>query len=148
MGGRDAKGPALFVIAVDSGAVIRVVEGGWVNPVWSPRDDVIVYAGRSVIGQVELRAVKPDGSPVDFPRVLVRPGGYRFLPDGSGLVFMERIQSLDFSLLDFTTGKTRPLTRLENQGTLRTFDVTPDGKYIVFDRLRQNSNVVLIDLPK
>jgi Tol biopolymer transport system component len=147
-GGRDAKGPALFVVSVDSGAVARIVEGSWVNPVWSPKGDLILYAGRSVVGQVELRAVKADGSPVDFPHVLVRPGGYRFLPDGSGLVFMERIQSLDFSLLDFATGKTRPLTRLDNRGTLRTFDITPDGKYIVFDRLRQNSNVVLIDVPK
>jgi hypothetical protein len=31
---------------------------------------------------------------------------------------------------------------------MRTFDVTPDGKRIVFDRLRDNSDIVLIDLPK
>jgi len=31
---------------------------------------------------------------------------------------------------------------------MRTFDVTPDGKQIVFDRLRENSQVVMIDLPK
>ena len=29
---------------------------------------------------------------------------------------------------------------------MRTFDVTPDGKQIVFDRLRDNSDIVLIDL--
>jgi hypothetical protein len=29
-----------------------------------------------------------------------------------------------------------------------TFDITPDGKQIVFDRLRENSDIVLIDLPK
>ena len=37
---------------------------------------------------------------------------------------------------------------MSNQGALRTFDITPDGKAIVFDRSRQNSNIVLIDLPK
>ena len=31
---------------------------------------------------------------------------------------------------------------------MRTFDITPDGKQIVFDRLRENSDIVLIDLPK
>jgi hypothetical protein len=31
---------------------------------------------------------------------------------------------------------------------MRTFDVTPDGKRIVFDRLRDNSDIVLIDLPR
>ncbi|MEO5739803.1 MAG: hypothetical protein ABIS29_04320, partial [Vicinamibacterales bacterium] len=92
--------------------------------------------------------VRPDGTPVELPRVFVRPGGYRFLPDGSGLVYLERIASLDFSLLDLRTSTTRPITRLRNQGALRTFDITPDGKSIVFDRVRQNSNIVLIELPK
>jgi hypothetical protein len=29
---------------------------------------------------------------------------------------------------------------------MRTFDVTPDGKRIVFDREKENSDIVLIDL--
>ena len=29
---------------------------------------------------------------------------------------------------------------------MRTFDITPDGKQIVFDRIRQNSTIRLIDL--
>ena len=147
-GGRDEKGPALFIIPIDTREPSRLLAGQWVNPVWSPRGDLIVYAGRSVIGQVELLGVRPDGTPVALPRVFVRPGGYRFLPDGSGLVFLERIASLDFSLLDLATRTTRPITRLGNQGALRTFDITPDGKSIVFDRVRQNSNIVLIELPK
>lgn len=31
---------------------------------------------------------------------------------------------------------------------MRTFDITPDGKRIVFDRLRDNSDIVLIDLKR
>ena len=147
-GGRDEQGPALFIIPVDSGVPVRLVEGAWVNPVWSPKGDLIVYAGRSVIGQVELLGVRPDGTPVELPHVLVRPGGYRFLPSGAGLVYLPRIPSLDFWLLDFATRNSRQLTRLSNQGSLRTFDITPDGKHIVFDRSRQNSNIVLIELPK
>ena len=81
--------------------------------------------------------------------MLVRPGGYRFLPDGSGLVYLPRIQGLDFWLLDFATKKSRQLTRLSNQGALRTFDITPDGKAIVFDRSRQNSDLcVLMNRPR
>ena len=147
-GGHDAKGQALFIIPVDTGVPVRIREGNWVNPLWSPDGTLIVYAGRSVIGQVELLGIRPDGTPVELPHVMVRPGGYRFLPDGKGLVYLPRIPSLDFSLLDFETGKSRQLTRFNNHGALRTFDITRDGKYIVFDRSRQNSNVVLIDLPK
>jgi hypothetical protein len=31
---------------------------------------------------------------------------------------------------------------------MRTFDITPDGKHIVFDRLRDNFDIVVIDLPR
>jgi hypothetical protein len=30
---------------------------------------------------------------------------------------------------------------------MRAFDITPDGKQIVFDRLRDNADLVQIDLP-
>jgi serine/threonine protein kinase/Tol biopolymer transport system component len=149
-GGRDAQGAGLFKIPVHgSGPPVRLVAGQAVNPVWSPSGDLIVYAGRSVVGQVAILGVRPgDGEPVELPATLVRPGGYRFLPNGSGLVYLQRIQGLDFWLLDFATQKSRQLTHLSNQGALRTFDITPDGRAIVFDRSRQNSNIVLIDLPK
>ena len=42
----------------------------------------------------------------------------------------------------------RQLTHFSNESNLTTFDVTPDGKQIVFDRSRENSDIVLIDLPK
>jgi Tol biopolymer transport system component len=85
---------------------------------------------------------------VDIPQVAVRAGGYRFLPDGKRLVYLPYLQAQDFSLLDLDTGTTRPITRLENRGRLRWFDVTPDGQFLVFDRLRTNANVVLIELSK
>ena len=75
-------------------------------------------------------------------------GGHRFLPNGTGLVYVPRPQSRDFWLLDLATKKTRPLTRLSDHGDVSAFDITPDGKEIVFDRLRDNSDIVLIDLPK
>jgi hypothetical protein len=44
----------------------------------------------------------------------------------------------DFWPLDLTTKKSRLLTRLNVRAAMRTFDITPDGKQIVFDRLRDN----------
>ena len=73
----------------------------------------------------------------------------RFLPTGKGLIYMQGLLvSQDFWLLDLTSMRSRRLTRLESRADMRTFDITPDGKQIVFDRLRENSDVVLIDLPQ
>ena len=51
-------------------------------------------------------------------------------------------------LVDLATNTIRPLTNLSDRGYLNHFDITPDGNYLVFDRSRQNSDVVLIDLPE
>jgi Tol biopolymer transport system component len=147
--GTDAQGPGLFTIPVDGRAPVRLVSGQVINPVWSPKGALIVYGGPSVGGQVPLLGVRPDGTRVELPDVRTGlGGGHRFLPNGTGLVYMPRTQSRDFWLLDLATNKTHLLAHLSDHGAVSAFDITPDGKEIVFDRLRENSNIVLIDLPK
>jgi Tol biopolymer transport system component len=147
-GGVDAQGQGLFKIPVNGGSPVRLVTGHAANPVWSPTGEMIVYAAAFVDGQVPLRAMRPDGTRVDLPEVRALEGGYRFLPDGSGLVYLPLIRSLDFWRFDFGTGQRRALTQLGDRGRLRSFDVTPDGMQIVFDRSRENSDIVVIDLPR
>ena len=150
MAGTDAGGSGLFVIAVDGNGVERIVKGGAFNPVWSPKGDLIVYAAGfgGVGGRSVLRGVRLDGSPAQLPEIQLRVGGaHRFLPNGKALVYLRQVESKDFWLLDFETNETRQLTNLSDRGFLTTFDITPDGKYLVFDRSRQNSDIVQIDLP-
>ena len=54
----------------------------------------------------------------------------------------------DFWLLDLEKKTSRQLTRLNNSAATQSFDVTADGKQIVFDRVRENSDIVLIDLAR
>jgi len=147
VGGRNSTGPGLFLIPINGAPPKRLIDGAFVNPVWSRDGTMILYAGRSLVGQVKLLAVRPDGTRVDLPDVWARPGGYRFLPDGK-IVFLPRIHAIDFWIFDPVEKSQRPVTHFSNLGTIRTFDITPDGKSIVFDRSRQNSDIVLIDLPK
>ena len=151
-GGDDGHGPGLFKIPVDGSAPVRLVSDDAVNPVWSPNGDLIVYAVPfgTAGGRNMLRAVRPDdGTSVEMPEVRVRRGGaHRFLRSGAGLVYLQGPEAKDFWLVDLATNKTRPLTNLSDRGYLNHFDITPDGNYLVFDRSRQNSDVVLIDLPK
>jgi hypothetical protein len=52
----------------------------------------------------------------------------------------------DFWRLDLSTMASRRLTRLNSPATMQTFDITPDTSHIVFDRLHENSEILLIDL--
>jgi WD40 repeat protein len=147
-GGSDAAGPGLFKVPIAGGPPVRLAVVPGLDPVWSPSGDLIVYAGPIVAAESSLLAVRPDGAPVELPPIRLRGQGERcrFLPGGKALVFMQGDwPSQDFWLLDLVSKSRRPLTRLMNKGVMRTFDVTPDGKAIVFDRLRENGDIVLID---
>ena len=49
-------------------------------------------------------------------------------------------------MLDLASGKLRQLTDLKPGFSIKNFDISPDGKRILFDRSRENSDIVLIDL--
>ena len=147
-GGYEGGVEGLFKIPVDGGAAQRIVDGEALNPVWSPDGDLIVYNGPQVSVVTTLLAVRPDGEPVELPKIELFRWGQRarFLPDGSGLIYMHQGPAQDFWLLDLATLKSRRLTELGATATTMTFDVTPDGSRIVFDRLSEDSDIVLIEL--
>jgi serine/threonine protein kinase len=148
-GGYEGGAQGLFRIPVDGGPPERIIDGEALNPVWSPNGDLIVYAGAQVNVNSPLLAVRPDGDAVELPEIEVFRWGQRtrFLPDGSGLVYMQGLgPSQDFWLLDLATMERRQLTQLDSTATMRAFDITPDGTGIVFDRVSEDSDIVLIEL--
>ena len=148
--GSDRDGPGIFKLPVDGGSPIRIATGRYLDPVWSPRGDLIVYSGPQVFTLAPLLAVHPDGTPAKLPEINVQREGERarFLPDGTGLVYMlgNTMAEQDFWLLDLGTMRSRRLTRLSSSAVMRTFDIAPDGNRIVFDRLNKDSDILLIDL--
>ena len=98
-----------------------------------------------------MKAISPDGRPYSLPELWVRFAGnrYRFLPGGKALVLtLGQVRQQSFWLLDLETRGLRQLTDLKRGFDTKSFDVSPDGKQILFDRYRENSDVVLIDLPQ
>jgi Tol biopolymer transport system component len=151
-GGNDGKGNGLFKIPAAGGAAVRLTSQVGRNPVWSPDGSLIAYSGPNVFTLAPLLAVRPDGTAVKIPAIRIRRDGerLRFIPDGRGLAYMQGSDASpwqDFWLLDLRNMSTRRLTRFKDLSTMRTFDITPDGKRIVFDRRHENASVVLISLP-
>ena len=141
----------LFKVPAEGGEPLNIIEDKAMNPAWSPDGKMIVYAGEQVGAFSAVKAVDPEGNPIDLPDIKVLVGGerYRFTPDGSALIFMQGGESAqDFERLDLTTMERTVLTRLESPAGMRTFDITPDGERIVFDRLDLASDVVLIELTR
>jgi Tol biopolymer transport system component/predicted Ser/Thr protein kinase len=149
-GGRDATGEGLFKVPTDGGKTVRLTKGVGRNPVWSPDGSWIAYSGLNVFSETPLLGVHPDGTPVDMPPIKTHRAGerVRFLPNGGGLVYLTGSTDpwQDFWLFDLKSRKTRRLTKLNNSAVTRTFDISSDGKQIVFDRSSEHSAVVLIEL--
>jgi Tol biopolymer transport system component len=146
----EGKEQPLFRISADGGAPVRLVGGNNYDPVWSPDGRFIAYSEHHGGPTYHLRGVTPEKQRYPLPDVTVVAGGnrYRFLPDGKALALVQgHYWNQDFWLLDLATRKVRRLTKLRPGFDIRSFDVSPDGKQILFDRFRENADLVLIDLP-
>ncbi|MFY9549599.1 MAG: LpqB family beta-propeller domain-containing protein [Thermoanaerobaculia bacterium] len=146
----EGQAQPLLKVPVAGGAPVRLVDGVISDPVWSPDGRFVLYTDNQAGARAQLRGVTPDKRPFPLPEVWVwtRGNRYRFLPDGKSLVVMQGMQRRqDFWLLDLATGRLRQLTDLSPGFETKSFDVSTDGKQILFDRYRENSDIVLIDLP-
>jgi Tol biopolymer transport system component len=147
---RESLGVRVFKIPVAGGPPVRLVDSVSSNPVWSPDGRFILYSGTPRARSVPIQAVTPDGTPHPLPALAVDRIGdnYRFHPNGRELVVkLGGFRRQDFWLFDLATGRRRALTALRPGESLPRFDVSPDGKRILFERVRENSDVVLIELP-
>jgi Tol biopolymer transport system component len=146
----EERGARLYKIPIDGGAPVRLVDSASSNPVWSPDGKFILYSGTPRARSAPLKAITPDGKPFPVPPLLVDRVGdsYRFVPGTNSLVVKQGgFRRQDFWLVDLSTGERRQPTRLRPGESLQRFDVSPDGKQIVFERVRENSDIALIELP-
>jgi len=145
----DVNGqPRVVRVSLDGRTVVPLVSEYSTNPVSSPDGDWLLYSGPDVGTTFQVRAVRSDGSPHPFkPLTLSRGARLRFLPKRQALIVLRgEIDHKNFSLLDLENGSERPLTTFGRDFIIRDFDVSPDGREIVFDQVQENSDIVLIDL--
>ncbi len=148
---QDSFGVRVFKVPASGGRATNLVATTSSNPVWSPDGAFVVYSGAPRARSVPVLAVTPDGKPHALPPLTVDRFGdsYRFLPDGRQLVVKQGgFRRQDFYLFDVATGESRRLTTLKPGESLLRYDVSPDGRQVFFERARENSDVVMIELPR
>jgi serine/threonine protein kinase/Tol biopolymer transport system component len=147
---RDGQ-PALFKLPINGAAPVLLVQGFALDPVWSPSGLFLIYSGADVGTTFALKAVAADGSPYPLPELVLSRGSRRvaFLGGDDALVTLKGdVSYKELWVRDLKTGRERQLTALGHGFTIGDFDISPDGRELLFDRSRDESDVVLIERPK
>ena len=143
--------PKLFKIPLDGGKPdLLVREEFATNPVWAPSGEFLVYFGADVGTNFRVRAVNKDGSQRRLPDMtLTRGDRLAFVGKDDGAVIMLKgdISHKEFYRVDLSTGIARQLTTLGREFAIGDFDVSPDGREIIFERIQERSDIVMFDLP-
>jgi Tol biopolymer transport system component len=138
--------PQLFRISLD-GTAVPLVQDYAVDPVWSPRGDFVVYSGPDIGTTFQLKAIAANAGPHPLPNLTLTRGArrLRFLHTRPALVVMRGdIHHRDLWLIDLESGAERQLTRLPTDFDLRDFDISPDDRDLVLERVEERSGIVLI----
>jgi Tol biopolymer transport system component len=143
--------PRLFRVPVDGGSPARFVQEYSVNPAWSPDGRFVVYSGPDIGTTFSVKAVTAAAAAHPLPALTLTRGARHltFLPGGRALVFLRgEIQHKDLWRIDLETGAERQLTNLAPDFDIRDFDISPDGREVVLERVQERSDVVLLDFPR
>jgi Tol biopolymer transport system component len=140
--------PHLYSIPLDGNAPVQLTSEYSVDPSWSPDAKFLVYSGSDVGTTFALRAAAADGRAFPVRSLVLTRGARRvvfFRDSHTLLVLRGTIEHKDFWLVDLDSGAERQLSILPENFTIGDFDLAPDGRSIVFDRVQANSDLVLID---
>jgi Tol biopolymer transport system component len=143
--------PHLFRVPVDGRAPVLFVHEYSVDPAWAPDGRFIVYSGPDIGTTFSVKAVGIEAAAYPMPTLTLTRGARHlaFLPGGRALVVLRgEIQHKNLWLIDLQTGVERQLTNLAPDFDVRDFDISPDGREVVLERVQERSVVVLLDLPR
>jgi Tol biopolymer transport system component len=143
--------PRLFRVPIDGRSPALFVQEYSVDPVWAPDGRFVIYSGPDIGTAFSVKAVTTEAVAHPLPALTLTRGARHltFLRGGRALVFLRgEIQHKDLWLIDMETGTEQQLTHLAPDFHIRDFDISPDGREVVLERVQERSDVVLLDLPQ
>jgi Tol biopolymer transport system component len=147
----DHDVPHLFRLPLDGRSPVSFVREYSLDPTSSPDGRLVVYSGPDIGTTFSLKAVTAEAAPHPLPALTLTRGARHitFLPGGRSLVFLRgEIQHKDLWQVDLDTGAERQLTSLPPDFDVRDFDLSPDGREVVLERVQERSDLVLLDLSR
>jgi Tol biopolymer transport system component len=141
----------LFRVPLDGRSPAPFVHEYSVDPAWAPDGRFAVYSGADIGAAFSVKAVTPEGTAHPLPALDLTRGARHlaFLPGGQALVILRgEIQHKNLWRIDLQTGAERQLTNLAPGFDIRDFDISPDGREVVLERVQERSDVVMLDLPR
>jgi Tol biopolymer transport system component len=143
--------PHLFRVPLDGRSRVSFVQEYSVDPVWAPDGSFVVYSGPDIGTKFSVKAVTAVAAAHPLPALTLTRGARHlaFLTGGRSLVLLRgEIQHKNLWLIDLETGAVRQLTNLPPDFDIRDFDISPDGRDVVLERVQERSDVVQLDLPR
>jgi Tol biopolymer transport system component/DNA-binding winged helix-turn-helix (wHTH) protein len=148
IGAMSSGTPQLFKIPAAGGAPVALGKGYALDPVWSPSGSFIVFSAADVGTNFSVGAVNADGTPHELPPLVLSRGSRRvdFLSERQLVVLKGDLSHKELWTIDLQSGAERRLTDLGRGPLVQDFDISDDAREIVFDRVREESDIVLMEL--
>jgi Tol biopolymer transport system component len=142
--------PQLFRIPAAGGAPIALDTGYALDPAWSPSGRFIVFSAADVGTNFSVGAVDADGAPHALPPLALSRGSRHldFLSEQQLVVLKGDLSHKELWVVDLRNGTERQLADLGHDSLVQDFDISDDTREIVFDRVREESDIVLMELPE
>jgi Tol biopolymer transport system component len=141
--------PHLFRVPLDGHAPAVFVRDYSVDPAWAPDGRFVVYSGPDIGTTFSVAAATAQGAAYSLPSLILSRGARRLAVESGGrdLVFLRGdIRHKDLWVRDLQSGAERQLTNFSADFDIRDFDISPDARELVVERVQERSDVVMADL--
>jgi len=139
--------PRLYRVQLSGGSPALFSSESALDPSWASDGSFVLFSGPDIGAAFSIRAAAPNGFSFPLPPLTLTRGARHlaFLPGKSAVVMLRgEMQHKNLWLIDLATGAGHQLTDLPQDFDIRDFDLSPDGREAVLERVQDRSEVVLV----